>query len=139
MIKNRNLDPKESKKNIEIDLVAWVANAISFAWTNPEKSKIAVTRAILYVSTAGWTSWSVMDIGVTTSATWTDDVIFDWVWINTVTLYDNMWGALYDTYTEGKAVIVDENWGTNSWITWKILTQNASSLAGKLYLEYKVL
>lgn len=139
MIKNRNLDPRENKKNVEIELTAGSANAISFAWENPEKSKIAVTRAILYVSTAWGTSGAVMDIGATTSATWTDDAIFNGVDINTSTLYDNLWGALYDTYTEARSILLDENGGTTSYITGKILTQAAASLAGKLYLEYKVL
>lgn len=139
MIKNRNLDPRENKKNIEIELNAWAANAISFAWENPEKSPIAVTRALLLISKAGGTDTSVMDVGATTSATWTDDAIFKWVDINTATLYDNLSAALYDTYTEARSVYLDANWGTTSWITGKILTEKAEDLVWKIYLEYKVL
>jgi hypothetical protein len=80
-----------------------------------------------------------MDVGATTSATWTDDAIFDWVDINTATLYDNLGGALYDTYTEARSVYLDANWGTTSWITGKILTEKAGDLVWKIYLEYKVL
>lgn len=139
MIKNRNLDPRENKKNIEIALTAWLANAISFAWENPEKSPIAITRALLLITTAWGTNGATIDVGVTNSATWTDDAIFNWIWINATGLFDNMGWALYDTYTEARAIYVDANSGTNKWITGKILSQNASSLAGKIYLEYKVL
>lgn len=139
MIKNRNLDPRENKKNIEIELNAWAANDISFAWENPEKSPIAVTRALLLISKAGGTATSVMDVGATTSATGTDNTIFKWVDINTATLYDNLSAALYDTYTEARSVYLDANWGTTSWITGKILTEKAEDLVWKIYLEYKVL
>jgi len=119
------------QKVAKVALAAGNANAISFAWQNPESTAIVVTRVELDVTTAGGTATSVMDIGVVAGATDTADTLIDGADINAVAAYGSPYG------TDGKAVgRMDANGGTNDYITGKILVANAASLVGNAYIHY---
>jgi len=131
-IDNDRLDP-EAGKWVRVALSGGAANAISFAWQNPESSKIIIDRVLLYVTTAGG-SGATMDIGVCGSATATSDNLIDGATIDSVGLYDN----ISDGGTNGKArQIADEKGGTNDYVTGKILGADSANLAGYVYIHYR--
>lgn len=120
-------------KIAKVALVAGNANAFAFAWQNPESTKILVHRLMIDLTAAGGTATSVLDAGVVANATSTADTLIDGLDINTTGIFDN----ISDGGTNGKArAKVDENGGTNDYITGKILTANAASLAGYAYIHY---
>ena len=102
-------------------LVGGAANAISFAWENPEDGAILITDAIIDVTTAGGTALAVLDVGVGTTATATGDGLLDGVDINAIAVYRST-----------AAVKVPEG----NFITGKILTEAAADLEGKFYITY---
>ena len=117
-------------------LKAGDADAFAFAWENPEASKIIVTRVLINITTAGGTGSSVLDVGVVADATSTADTLIDGLDLNTTGIFDN----ITDKGNDGKSrQVVDENGGTNDYITGKILTQNAAALVGKYYIFYTVI
>lgn len=117
-------------------LKAGNANAFAFAWENPEASKIIVTRVLINITTAGGTSSSALDVGVVADATSTADTLIDGLDLNATGIFDN----ITDKGENGKSrQIVDENGGTNDYITGKILAQNAAALVGKYYIFYTVI
>jgi len=118
------------------DLAAGAANAFAFAWQNPEPGKILVKRVMVDVTTAGGTATAVIDVGSAASATTHSDNLIDGADLNAIALYDN----INDAGTNGKSKQkVDEKGGTTDYITGQILTEAASSLAGKYYIEYVVI
>jgi len=118
------------------NLAAGNADAYAFAWQNPEASKILVTRVLIYLTTAGGTGSSVLDVGPVANATSTADTLINGLDLNTTGIFDN----ITDKGTNGKSrQIVDENGGASDYITGKILTQNAAALAGKYYIFYTVI
>ena len=122
-------------KVAKVALVAGNANAFAFAWQNPEASKIIVHRVIVDRTAAGGTATSVLDVGVAPTATDTADTLIDGLDLNATGVADNV----SDVGTNGKArAKVDEKGGTNDYITGKILTANAASLAGYAYIHYMV-
>jgi len=117
-------------------LKAGNANAFAFVWKNPEASKIIVTRVLINITTAGGTSSSVLDVGVVANATSTADTLIDGLNLNATGIFDN----ITDKGDDGKSrQVVDENGGTNDYITGKILDQNAAALVGKYYIFYTVI
>ena len=117
-------------------LTAGAANSFAFNWQNPNSSKIIVTRLVIYISTAGGTAGSVLDVGVASSSGVHSDNLIDGLDLNTTGVFDNI--------TEGGAngmtrQLVDENGGTNDWITGQILVANANSLVGRYTIEYMAL
>lgn len=119
-----------SKINTEINasvkvaagtLKSGAANAISFAWKNPEEGGILITSAVIDVTTAGGTALAVLDVGVGTTATATGDGLFDGIDINAIAVYKST-----------AAVKVP----AGNFITGKILTKAATSLKGKFYITY---
>jgi|GEM_PF-3104290 len=118
------------------DITGGAANAFAFAWNNPESTAILVQKVIIDITTAGGTATSVMDVGVAASATGTDDTIFDGIDLNSTGISVNT--NVSDTGTNGDEKVhkVDENGGTNDWITGKILVEKCDNLVGKYYIEY---
>lgn len=117
-------------------LTAGDADAFAFAWQNPEASKIIVTRVLINITTAGGTGSSVLDVGVVANATSTADTLIDGLDLNATGIFDN----ITDKGEYGKSrQVVDENGGTNDYITGKILVQNAAALVGKYYIFYTVI
>lgn len=117
----------------KVALTAGNANAFAFAWQNPEASKIIVERVLVRLTTAGGTANSVLDVGVVADATSTADTLIDGLDLNTTGLFDN----IVDKGTNGKArQIVDENGGTNDYVTGKILVANAAAVVGDVYIVY---
>lgn len=122
-------------KVVKVALIAGNANAYAFTWQNPESSKIIVHRVIIDRTTAGGTASSVLDVGVVANATSTADTLIDGLDLNATGVADN----ISDGGTNGKArQKVDENGGTNDYITGKILAQNAASLVGNVYIHYSI-
>ena len=118
-----------------VALTAGLANAFAFAWQNPESKKIIVDRVVVDKTVAGGTATSVLDVGIVASATDTADTLIDGLDLNSAAVADN----ISDIGTNGKARgKVDENGGTNDWITGKILVANASALAGYAYIFYLI-
>ena len=72
-------------------------------------------------------------VGVVADATSTADTLIDGLDLNTTGLFDN----IVDKGTNGKArQIVDENGGTNDYVTGKILVANAAAVVGDVYIVY---
>ena len=118
------------------NLAAGNANVISFAWQNPEWTKIIVNRIMLRLTTAGGTGGAVMNVGIVADATSTADNLIDGLDINQTGVFDNITNKGDNGLSIG---LVDEPGGTNDYITGKILTQNAASLAGKFYVAYTII
>ena len=132
-IDNDRLDP-EAGKWVKVALEAGDANDFAFAWQNPESSKIIVDRVILDITKAGGSASAVMDVGSAASATTHSDNLIDGVDINAVATYDN----IGDGGTNGKSKQkLDEKGGTTDYITGQILTANAASLEGNVYIHYR--
>lgn len=121
------------KRYIVEDLASGAANAFAFAVQNPEGVDCVVTNVIIDITTAGGTASSVLDVDVVDAATDTGDDIIDGLDLNATGTFDRHKNA----GTNGGAPVKwDKNGGTNDHVTGKILAQNASSLAGKVIIEY---
>ena len=122
-------------KTAKGNLSAGTTNAFAFVWQNPESSKITISRVLIRITTAGGTATSVIDVGVTSSAPGTSDNLIDGLDLNTTGIFDN----ITDKGSNGKSrQVVDENGGTNSYITGKILVANAASLVGTYQIFYTI-
>ena len=119
-----------------VALTAGIADAIAFAWQNPEGKSIVVTRVVVDRTIAGGAATSVLDVGPATSATGTADTIIDGLDLNATGVADN----IADKGTNGttKVVKLDKNGGTTPYITGKILVAAASALVGYAYIEYLI-
>jgi len=119
-----------------VALTAGAANAMAFAWQNPEDKPIVVTRVMVDRTTAGGTATSVLDIGPATSATGTADTIIDGLDLNATGIADN----IADEGTNGTQRVVkrDAKGGTNDYITGKILVEKCDNLVGYVYIEYVI-
>ena len=126
----------EPAKWLKVALSGGSANAFAAAVQNPESVDVIIVRCILDITTAGGTGSSVLDIDVVGSATDTGDDIFDGVDANATGISDSLNSTDNGTNGEGKSWKWDKKDGTNDYLTAKILTQNAASLAGKLYIQY---
>lgn len=117
-----------------VALAAGAADAMAFAWQNPEDKPIVVTRVMVDRTTAGGTATSVLDIGPATSATGTADTIIDGLDLNATGIADN----IADKGTNGTTQVVkrDAKGGTNDHITGKILVAKCDNLVGYVYIEY---
>ena len=111
------------------------ANAICMAWQNPESSKIIIHRVIVRITAGGGTAGATADFGIVENATITADTLINGLDITAAILADNVTNKGSKGLTMG---VVDENGGTNDYITGKILGANAASLAGKYYIFYTV-
>ncbi len=117
-------------------LTAGVANAIAFAWNNPYAQDAIVKKVTVEVTTAGGTALSVLQVGIADDATGTNlgSEFFTAVPLNTPAIYDSWLAG--DTGAQTKWVLLqDSASATDDWVVGKILTQNASNLVGKWYVE----
>ncbi len=122
-----------AKRYIVEALTAGNANAFAFAVQNPEGVDCIVTNVIVDITTAGGTASSVLDVDVAADATSTGDSIIDGLDLNATGVADRH----DDPGTNGgEALKWEKNGGTNDYITGKILVQDASSLVGKVIIEY---
>lgn len=125
-------------KVVKGSLTAGAANAFAFAWQNPESSKIHVNQVVVDITTAGGTATAVIDVGVASSATGTADTILDGIDANADAIYSSLSAGVSGSNATGNVHRVDENAGTNDYVTGKILVEAASSLVGKYYIYYTV-
>ena len=119
-------------------LAAGAADAFAFTWQNPETIAVLVQKVIIDITHAGGTATSVLDVGVAASATGTADTILDGVDLNAAAITVNTDVASSGTNADEKVHKVDENGGTNDWVTGKILVEKCDDLVGKYYIEYVV-
>lgn len=136
-----NIDTVEAEiaagmKVAKVALTGGLADAIAFAWQNPETSKIIVPLMVVDITVAGGTGTAVIDVDVVANATATGNTIFDGIDANATALLQNT--NVSDTGTNGneKAHKVDEKDGSNDYITGKILVEAASALEGYVYIFY---
>ena len=133
------LDSMVAPKHMKVltgSLASGNANAFAFAVQNPEDAKVLIHKVIIDITTAGGTGSSVLNVGIATSATGTGDTIFDGVDLNSAAI--SVSTNVSDTGTNGNEKVhkMDENAGTNDYITGKILVANAASLVGNYYIFY---
>lgn len=115
-------------------LAAGLVNTYAFTWQNPESVAVLVERVIIDITTAGGTATAILDVGVVANATSTAADIVNDLDLDATGICDHM---LVAGAGLGGVHKVDENGGTNDWITGKIITEAASSLVGKYYIQYR--
>lgn len=118
-------------------LTAGVANAICFAWHNPETQDILIKKVVVEVTTAGGTPGSHLDVGIADDAAGTNRGVefFDDLDLNAQQINDSWVGG--DGGTQTKYVFCQDNAsGTDGWVVGQILDANAGALVGKYYIEY---
>ncbi len=116
-------------------LTAGVANAISFAFHNPEAFDAFSAKVETEITTAGGTALSVLQVGIADDAAGTGlgAEFFTAIDLNAVAVRDSYLAG--DTGAQTKWVFLDDSGSiTNGWIVGKILTQNALNLVGKYYV-----
>ena len=123
-------------KWLQVSLSGGSANAFAVAVQNPESVDVIIVRCILDITTAGGTATSVLDVDVVADATSTGDDVFDGVDANATGISDSLNSTDNGTNGEGKSWKWDKKGGTNDYVTAKILTANATNLAGNLYVQY---
>jgi len=109
-------------------------NHIAFSWGNPHSYKIIIDRVFVYLTTAGGTGASVLDVGVTTAITTAVDNLIDGLNLNTTGIFDN----ITDKGTNGKTrQLLDETGGTTTFVTGAIKVAIATNLVGTYIIEYR--
>ena len=120
----------------QVALSSGSADAFAVALQNPESVDVIIVRCIVDITTAGGTATSVLDIDVVANGTSTGDDIFDDVDADATGISDSLNSTDNGANGEGKSWKWDKKGGTNDYVTAKILTANAASLAGNLYIQY---
>ncbi len=118
-------------------LAAGVANAISFAWHNPELKDIFIKKVVVEITTGSVTAGSEIDVGIADDAAGTNrgTEFFNNLDANDVDINDS-WVA-GDGGTQTKWVFCqDSASATDGWVVGQILTADAAALVGKFYVEY---
>jgi hypothetical protein len=120
-------------------LTAGNANAIFFSWHNPEAQDILIKKVVIEITTPGGTALSVGQVGIADDATGTNlgTEFFPAAGIdlNTAAIYDS-WNVA-DTGQQVKWIFCEDSAAaTNGWVVGQILTQNATALVGRYYIEY---
>lgn len=116
-----------------VSLAGGAANAFAFAWENPESVPIIVQKVTIDRTAAGGTATAVGDVGTAADATTHSDNLIDGVDLNATGPVDNITDKGSNGKTRQK---LDAKGGTTAWITGQILTEAASALTGKVYIEY---
>jgi hypothetical protein len=118
-------------------LTAGNANAIGFAWHDPEAQDVFISKVVVEVTTPGGTALSVLQVGIADDATGTNlgAEYFTGLDLNSAAICDS-WNATQTGAQTGLLTLQDSASATDGWIVGKILTQNAASLAGKYYIFY---
>ena len=118
-------------------LTAGNANAIAFAWHNPELQDIFIRKVVIEVTTSGGTVGSHLDVGIADDAAGTNrgTEFFNDLLLNNVQINDS-W-VVGDGGTQIKWIFCqDSASATDGWVVGQILDANAASLVGKYYIEY---
>jgi hypothetical protein len=120
--------PGESR-SVSGRLTAGNADAIAFAWYNPEAQDILIKKVTIRITTPGGTAGSLLDVGIADDATGTNlgAEFFDDLDLNTAGISDQDITAVF---------CQDSVSATDGWVVGKILAQNAGSLVGSYYIEY---
>jgi hypothetical protein len=110
-------------------LTAGNANAIAFAWHNPELQDILIKKVTIRITTPGGTAGSLLDVGIADDATGTNlgTEFFNDLDLNTAGISDQDITPVF---------CQDSVSATDGWVVGKILVQNAASLVGSYYIEY---
>ena len=118
-------------------LTAGIANAITFAWNNPEIQDVLVKKVVVEITTGSATANSVIDAGIADDVTGTNRGVefFDDLDANDVDINDSWVGG--DGGTQTKWVLCQDSVSaTDDWIVGQILVADAAALVGKYYIEY---
>lgn len=118
-------------------LTAGNANAICFAWHNPEAYDILIEVIEIEVTTAGGTPGSHLDIGIADDAIGTNRGLefFDDLPLNTTGVYHSFTGGDGGQQTSW-VVCQDIVSVTDGWIVGQILDANAANLVGTYHIVY---
>jgi len=117
-------------------LTGGAANAILFAWHNPELQDIYIKKVVIVITTADADAANI-DVGIADDATYTNGgtEFFDDLTGETILVYDS-WIA-GDLGTQLKWLLLqDSASATDGWIVAKILTNDGTSIVGSYYIEY---
>lgn len=135
--KNRNyIGPGESRSASGL-LTAGNANAIAFAWHNPELQDILIKKVTIRITTPGGTAGSLLDVGIADDAAGTNrgTEFFDDVDLNTAAIVKS---TIATPGTQTVEVFCQDSVSaTDGWIVGQILVENAASLVGSYYIEYE--
>ncbi len=118
-------------------LTAGIANAIAFAWHNPEGQEIFIKKVVVEITTGSVTANSVIDVGIADDAAGTNrgTEFFNDLDANDVDINDS-W-VVGDGGTQTKFVFCqDSASATDGWVVGQILVADAAALVGKYYIEY---
>lgn len=124
-------------RTISGSLTTGAADAIGFAWHDPELQDIYIKKVVVTVTTPGGTVGSHLDVGIADDANGTNrgTEFFDDLDLNAAAVYDSLVAG--DGGTETKWVSCQDNSSaTDGWVVGQILDANASSLVGSYYIEY---
>jgi len=121
-------------KIAKVALIGGLANAIAFAWQNPETVPVLVQKVLVDITTEGATATAVMDIGIVANATATADTIIDGLPVTAKIIADSITDK--GSNGTGRVQKMDAKDGANDYITGKILVADAAALAGTAYVEY---
>ena len=110
-------------------LIAGNADAIAFAWHNPELQDILIKKVTIRITTPGGTAGSLLDVGIADDAAGTGlgAEFFNDLDLNTAGISDQDITPVF---------CQDSVSATDGWVVGKILVQNAASLVGSYYIEY---
>lgn len=117
-------------------LTGGAANAILFAWHNPEAQDIFIKKVIVNITTADADAANI-DVGIADDATYTNGgtEFFNDLTGETILVYDS-WIA-GDLGTQLKWLLLqDSASATDGWVVAKILDNDGTSIVGSYYLEY---
>lgn len=125
------------ERSVSGSLTAGVANAICFAWNNPEAQDILIKKVVIEVTTGGGTVGSHLDVGIADDAAGTNrgTEFFNDLLLNNVSINDS--GLAGDGGTQTKWVFCEDSAAVaNDWVVGQILDANAAALVGKYYIVY---
>ncbi len=123
-------------KVAKVALIAGIGNTYAFTWQNPEDNKIIVYEIVVNITTQG-TNAATLDVDVVASAAANGDTIFDALTLNSAGVYSSLNVTQTGTNGNEKPHIVDENGGTNDWITgYEAANQSMVALVGNVYIFY---
>lgn len=131
-----HIAPGESR-SVSGPLTAGNADAIAFAWHNPNSQDILIKKVTIRIITPGGTAGSLLDVGIADDATGTNlgTEFFNDIDLNTAAIVKS---TIATPGTQTVEVLCqDSASATDAYVVGKILVENASSLVGSYYIEYE--
>ena len=122
-----------SLKRAKVAFTNGAADAVAFAWQNPENNKILVVRVVVDVTTAA-TLAATLNIGKSNDAITDASDIMAAFPINAIAIKDHLTVAA--GIGKGGVHKLDENGGTTDYITGTIKAQNSATTVANIYIEY---